>query len=63
MDRKKEKQYKDKLKKIENGSMVLNMEDAKFLGKQMENMRSNEELKEYGRVPDPIQYEIEVEDE
>lgn len=38
-----------------NSSMAENIEEMKNLGKQMENLRSNEELKEYEKYPDPIQ--------
>ncbi|PLT29128.1 hypothetical protein [Peribacillus deserti] len=44
----------------ENSSMARNLKEMKFLGKQMENMRSNEELGTYGKHPDPVQHEEEL---
>ncbi|SFA81625.1 MULTISPECIES: hypothetical protein [unclassified Bacillus (in: firmicutes)] len=42
----------------ENSSMAPNLEEMENLGKQMENRRTNQELKEdYGKKPDPIQHE------
>ncbi|MBM7647675.1 hypothetical protein JOC78_000596 [Bacillus ectoiniformans] len=43
-------------KKPENGSMASDFEEMKQLGKQMENQRTNEELKDDERQPDPVQY-------
>ncbi|MCP3741702.1 hypothetical protein [Rossellomorea sp. BNER] len=40
----------------DNGSMAPNMEDMENLGKQMENLRTNEELEEDHKQPDPVQY-------
>ncbi|WP_174730295.1 hypothetical protein [Mesobacillus harenae] len=41
-----------------NGSMAPNEKDMKNLGKQMENRRTNKELKQdYDKYPDPIQYD------
>ena len=46
--------------RIENGQMAPNLKDMKDLGKQMENLRTNEELaNDYGKSPDPIQHEEE----
>ncbi|WML49808.1 hypothetical protein RCG23_07750 [Neobacillus sp. PS3-34] len=46
----------------DNSSMAPNFEDMENLGKQMENRRTNQELKEeYGKKPDPIQHEKEDE--
>lgn len=39
----------------ENGSMVSSMEDMKQLGRQMEKMRDEQELKKDHRVSDPAQ--------
>lgn len=40
-----------------NSSMAENIEEMENLGKQMENLRTNKELKEdYDKYPDPIQY-------
>ncbi|WP_169816025.1 hypothetical protein [Peribacillus kribbensis] len=44
----------------ENSSMASNLAEMKNLGKQMENMRSNEELVRYGKRPDPVQHEEEL---
>jgi len=50
----------DKNYQPDNGSMAPDMEDIKNLGKQMENRRTNQELKEdYQKYPDPIQHEPE----
>ncbi|GLB58694.1 hypothetical protein [Cytobacillus sp. NCCP-133] len=39
-----------------NSSMAENVEEMENLGKQMENLRTNKELKEdYEKYPDPIQ--------
>ncbi|MCC3645089.1 MULTISPECIES: hypothetical protein [Bacillaceae] len=39
-----------------NSSMAENIEEMENLGKQMENLRTNKELKEdYDKYPDPIQ--------
>lgn len=39
----------------ENGSMVSSMEEMKQLGRQMEKMRDEQELKKDYRVSDPAQ--------
>ncbi|MBN8198898.1 hypothetical protein DFO70_107372 [Cytobacillus firmus] len=40
-----------------NSSMAENIEEMENLGKQMENLRTNKELKEdYDKYPDPIQH-------
>lgn len=39
-----------------NSSMAANKEEMENLGKQMENRRTNKELKEeYDKAPDPVQ--------
>jgi hypothetical protein len=38
-------------------SMVTNFEDMKQLGHQMERQRTNDELKQDKRQPDPVQYD------
>ncbi|WP_180954315.1 hypothetical protein [Bacillus sp. M6-12] len=43
----------------ENSSMARNLDEMKNLGKQMENLRTNEELKQWDKRPDPVQHEIE----
>ena len=46
--------------RVENGSMAPDLEEMKNLGKQMEHLRTNEELsKEYNKQPDPVQHEEE----
>ncbi|WLR54075.1 hypothetical protein LC048_16480 [Mesobacillus subterraneus] len=41
-----------------NSSMARNEEEIEDLGKQMENQRTGEVLKEeYDKVPDPIQFD------
>lgn len=63
VDSKGKKEYEKRLHKVMNGSMVTNMEDAKYLGEQMDYLRTNEELKEFGWIPDPIQHEVETQEE
>lgn len=38
-------------------SMVTSFEDMEILGRQMERQRTNEELKQHERQPDPIQFD------
>jgi bifunctional N-acetylglucosamine-1-phosphate-uridyltransferase/glucosamine-1-phosphate-acetyltransferase GlmU-like protein len=38
-----------------NGSMATDIEEVEKLGKEMEQMKTNKELKDSGQVPDPIQ--------
>ena len=46
--------------RAENGQMAPDLKGMKELGKQMENLRTNEELaNDYGKSPDPIQHEEE----
>lgn len=40
-----------------NSSMAANEKEIINLGKQMENLRTNQELKKYGEKPDPLQDE------
>lgn len=47
----------DKDYKPNNSSMVENEEDMKKLGKQIEKLRTNKELKADDKYPDPIQHE------
>ncbi|MCK1993178.1 hypothetical protein [Peribacillus muralis] len=54
---------KEELKKEhvpENSSMAKDFEEMKELGKQMENQRTNEELKERHKRPGTVQHEVEV---
>ncbi|MGA9226006.1 MAG: hypothetical protein WB217_06690 [Mesobacillus sp.] len=40
-----------------NSSMARNEEEMENLGKQMENRRTGQDLKEnYGKAPDPVQF-------
>jgi hypothetical protein len=50
-----EKIQKAKNKVPLNSSMAENMEEMKNLGKQVEQMKTNEELKEENKIPDPQQ--------
>ncbi|WP_433748315.1 hypothetical protein [Falsibacillus pallidus] len=52
--KKKKEQLEEK-----NGSMARDLKEVKELGKQMERHRTNEELQEEGKDPDPIQYDEE----
>ncbi|MFC4103131.1 hypothetical protein [Paenibacillus xanthanilyticus] len=40
---------------VQNGSMVQDAEDMRRLGRDMERMKTNQELERDGLVPDPIQ--------
>jgi hypothetical protein len=37
-------------------TMIRNMDDLKKQSKVMENMKTNKEVKQEGKSPDPIQY-------
>ncbi|MEW4285554.1 hypothetical protein [Priestia koreensis] len=39
-----------------NGSMAEDWEELKKLGKEMENLKTNQELQEEGVQPDPVQH-------
>jgi hypothetical protein len=41
----------------ENSSMAKDFEEMKDLGKQMEHLRTNEELKEWNKRPGTVQHE------
>jgi hypothetical protein len=43
------------LNKVMNGSMAPDMDEMKQLGKDMEDMKTGQELKDEGLVSDPIQ--------
>jgi hypothetical protein len=43
------------LNKVMNGSMAPNMDEMKQLGKDMEGMKTDQDLKDEGLVSDPIQ--------
>ncbi|PLT33625.1 hypothetical protein [Bacillus sp. V5-8f] len=48
----------------ENSSMAKDFDEMKDLGKQMENLRTNEELKEWNKRPGTVQHEeVEVNQE
>ncbi|WP_169525539.1 hypothetical protein [Pseudalkalibacillus hwajinpoensis] len=42
--------------KPENSSMAMDEKEMKELGKEMEELDTNEQVKEKGRRPDPEQY-------
>jgi hypothetical protein len=50
------KQELERNNEPENGSMAHGMEEMELLGKQMDRLRTNEELKKDDKQPDPVQY-------
>ncbi|MFC7391600.1 hypothetical protein [Scopulibacillus cellulosilyticus] len=46
-------------KKPENSSMARNFKEVKELGKEMEKMKTNSEIIDKGKQPDPVQHEEE----
>lgn len=58
-----EKDHEEKIQvermDVDNSSMVSNMKEAEQLGKEMEQMKTNKELKKSGQTPDPPQNEEE----
>ena len=48
---------------IVNGNMTNSMEEVRLLGKQMENMRDEQQLEETNRIADPQQFDNEEESE
>lgn len=48
---------------IVNGNMANSMEEVRLLGKQMENMRDEQQLEETNRIADPQQFDDEEESE
>ena len=48
---------------IVNGNMANSMEEVRLLGKQMENMRDEQQLEETNRIADPQQFDNEEESE
>ncbi|MER1959202.1 MAG: multidrug ABC transporter ATPase [Solibacillus sp.] len=48
---------------IVNGNMTNSMEEVRLLGKQMENMRDEQQLEETNRIADPQQFDDEEESE
>lgn len=49
----------EKREEIVNGNMANSMEELRLLGKQMENMRDEQQLEEANRVADPQQFDDE----
>ncbi len=56
-DKKKErkKDLKSKLNSADNSSMAQNLDEIKKLGKEMEQEKTNKELREENLIPDPKQ--------
>ncbi|HEY4623887.1 multidrug ABC transporter ATPase [Solibacillus sp. FSL R7-0668] len=50
-----------KREEIVNGNMANSMEELRLLGKQMENMRDEQQLEETNRIADPQQFDDEEE--
>ena len=48
---------------IVNGNMANSMDEVRLLGKQMENMRDEQQLEETNRIADPQQFDNEEESE
>lgn len=48
---------------IVNGNMANSMDEVRLLGKQMENMRDNQQLEEANRIADPQQFDGEETEE
>ncbi|WP_274308095.1 multidrug ABC transporter ATPase [Solibacillus daqui] len=48
-----------KREEIVNGNMANSMEELALLGKQMENMRDEQQLEETNRIADPQQFDNE----
>lgn len=46
---------------IVNGNMANSMEEVRLLGKQMENMRDEQQLEVTNRIADPQQFDEEEE--
>ncbi len=46
----------DRKEKPENSSMAMNEKEMKDLGKEMEEMETNDEVKKKDRKPDPVQH-------
>ncbi|MEK4627206.1 MAG: multidrug ABC transporter ATPase [Solibacillus sp.] len=44
---------------IVNGNMANSLDELKLLGKQMENMRDEQQLEETARIADPQQFDDE----
>ncbi|MGN7479096.1 multidrug ABC transporter ATPase [Solibacillus silvestris] len=50
-----------KREEIVNGNMANSMDELKILGKQMENLRDEQQLEETNRIADPQQFDEEEE--
>lgn len=48
---------KDEINKAKNSSMTKDFKEMQQQGKMMEQLRTNKELKEDGKDPDPKQHE------
>ena len=46
-----------KVDQVVNGNMTNTMEEVKQLGKQMENMRDEQQLEKTNRIADPQQFD------
>ena len=46
-----------KVDQVVNGNMTNTMEEVKQLGKQMENMRDEQQLEKTNRITDPQQFD------
>ncbi|MBF0706941.1 MULTISPECIES: hypothetical protein [Bacillales] len=53
----------DHKEKPENSSMAMNEKEMAELGKEMEELDTNDEIKKKGKRPDPIQHKKENETE
>jgi len=53
--------FMTKREEIVNGNMANSMEELRLLGKQMENMRDEQQLEETNRIADPQQFDDEEE--
>jgi len=51
----KKKHVQSKNDVAKNSSMAENMEEMRILGKQLEQMKTNEELEKEGKYSDPLQ--------
>ena len=47
----------DRKDKPDNSSMAMDEKEMQELGKEMEELETNDELKKKGRRPDPVQHE------
>ncbi|WP_347552435.1 hypothetical protein ABFG93_08870 [Pseudalkalibacillus hwajinpoensis] len=47
----------DRKEKPENSSMAMDEKEMRELGKEMEELNTNDQLKKDGQRPDPVQHE------